>query len=68
MRTTDDPKKMVIRIRVNNETYEYLSQRANNSGMNVSEVVREIIAKEIKKRRGRGKNKKCLLEVPSEKF
>lgn len=43
MRTTDDPKDMVIKVRVNAETREQLKTDARQNGIGVSELIRNII-------------------------
>lgn len=45
-RTTTDKKDHVIKIRVNDETKDYLERRAKQSSATVSEYVRQVIEKD----------------------
>lgn len=47
MRTTEDPKGTVLKVRLNEEMKNYLDTNAKRTGKNVSEYVREIIKKEL---------------------
>jgi predicted DNA-binding protein len=48
MRTTNDKKDNVIRIRLNDEMYDYLIKRSKITGNTVSDVVRLIIQKDMR--------------------
>ena len=45
MRTTTDPKEYVIRARVNEEMYLYITKQAENRHIKASDVIRELITK-----------------------
>lgn len=45
-RTTTDKKDHVIKLRVNDETKDYLEKRAKQTSVTVSEYVRQMIDKD----------------------
>lgn len=48
MRTTDDKKGNILRIRVNEEMNRYLIKRSVETGVNISEYIRKLIDRDIK--------------------
>jgi len=43
MRTTTDPKEYTIRVRVNEDTYRYIHNKAEKTFRSISDVIRDII-------------------------
>lgn len=39
----------IMGLRVNREIYDYLKQRSEKEGRNMSELIREILLKEVRK-------------------
>lgn len=48
MRTTSDPKTEKIKLRINQEMKSHIDKHAENSGMSLSEYVRELISQDMK--------------------
>lgn len=46
-RPTIDPKRNPIKLRVNDEMYEWLIQNSVKNGKSLSQVIRDLITKEI---------------------
>lgn len=43
MNTSSDPKRAIIRVRLNREMEEFVNQLCTEEGKNTSEVIRDII-------------------------
>ena len=55
MNTTYDPKVHTIRIRINDEMHEYITDICQRTGTTTSDYIREMIERDMEKSR---KNKK----------
>ena len=49
MKTTDDPKEHTIRVRVNDDMHRYLAETSGRHGTTVSEIVRDMISREMRR-------------------
>ena len=59
-RTTDDKKDFEIKLRVNSDTKQYLSEMAGKRGLSVSEYVRGLIRKDMLEKRNGIRRKNFL--------
>lgn len=50
MRTTNDKKDNVLRIRLNEDMYKYLIGKSKIAGSTVSDVVRDIVRRDMAKK------------------
>lgn len=50
MRISNDKKDNIIRIRLNDEMYDYLIKRSKITGNTVSDVLRDIVRKDMAKK------------------
>lgn len=47
MRTTTDKKENIIRIRLNDDMYSYLTRKSERNNSNISEYIRELIRRDM---------------------
>ena len=47
MRTTDNKKDNVLRIRISEDMYKYLTNRIERDSSNISEYIRELIQRDM---------------------
>ena len=47
MRHTDDPKEYIVKARINESMYRYIKEKACKQGIKVSEVIRQLILRDM---------------------
>lgn len=47
MRHTDDPKEYIVKARINESMYRYIKEKARKQGIKVSEIIRQLILRDM---------------------